>query len=169
MQKNIIYIAVSFVLCFVFKAQAQNTITAYEAKLTELSDDQAERLDFLINGAAPSLYIGGEDETPQKYVGNEEAPLVIYVDKFSDLSVLTTHFKDELSGIKVLNIYWDGKEQANLSDVFFDLLPALEYIYIRSEEELRKSVISNRLPRLINQLEGKTNVEILFYKMEEPS
>ncbi|QQU04459.1 hypothetical protein [Myroides odoratus] len=167
MKKNILYITLIFALCFGIKTQAQNVI-AYETKVSSLSASQAEQVNYLAKGVPTSIFVT-EENTSEMYHGDESAVLAMNITKSTDFGKLAADFGNKLAEITIVNIVWDGQQELVLPTGLLDRMPNLKYIYIQSYSELNQSVISTRFPSLMNQLEGRTNVEVLYTTMEQPS
>ncbi len=169
MNKKIQYILVVFVLFLGFQVQAQNTITAYEIKLSSLSTTEAEKLDYLANGAPSSMFVTRDNEAKINRSTNITTIVEMTLVKPSDFTKLVNAFENNLAEIEIINIEWDGQEDWAISNVILQKMEHLKYIYIRSYQPLNASIIQSRLQNLMNALEEKANVEVLFYTMKQPS
>lgn len=167
MKNNILYIILIFALCFGIKAQAQNII-AYQTKLNSLSDTQAKQLNHLLNGASTFITIADQNEA-EIHKGNTTIVSTMKVSQSSDFVKLVQRFEDKLTEITVLSIEWNGQEEIVLPAALLNKMSNLKYIYIRSYETLNPTIIQNRFSSLMNQLDENTQVEVLFYTMEQPS
>ncbi|MDM1354286.1 hypothetical protein [Myroides marinus] len=167
MKNNILYIVLIFALCFGFKAQAQNII-GYHTKLDNLSSEQADQLIHLVNGPSTTIFVTEQNEA-DIFKGNTTQVAIMKITQSSDFDKLAQHFEKQMNEVVVLDIEWDGQEELVMPDGLLEQMPNLKYIYIRSNEVLNTSVIQNRFSNLINKLNGYTNVEVLYYTMEQPS
>ncbi|TDQ76047.1 hypothetical protein [Sphingobacterium yanglingense] len=168
MKINIIYTTILIALCFVFKAQAQNPITAYHTKLESLSEAEAEKLAYLANGTPASMYVAGENEPIIHRVDSE--PVVnMSVTKSSDFKELSSAFNASLKDILFINVEWNGEENMVIPEYVLSKLANLKYIYVRSYEQLNPAVIQDRFADMLQILKNYPGVEVLYQTMEQPS
>ncbi|MDR0228490.1 MAG: hypothetical protein LBI72_05430 [Flavobacteriaceae bacterium] len=167
MKNNILYIILILVLCFGFKAQAQN-IVAYETKLKSLSNVKADELNHLVNGATTAIFVT-EQNAPELYIGKAVGVSVMRVRHTSDFVKLESQFKDVVKEVTLLDVEWNGKEEIILPVGLLEKMSNLKYIYIRSYDYLDSTVIKNKFSVLIKQLQDNLTIEVLFYTMEKPS
>lgn len=168
--KNIIYILAVFALCFGFKAQAQKKpeITEYNIKLNSLPDTQAQLLNSLVNGAPSMIFINGENK-PTVYQRSGEQIKMMMLQMPSHLVPLLDAYKGELDALKVINIEWNGTDNFTFPTDFLAKLPSVEYVYIRSYQNLSQQIIENNFQQLVAQInQGANEAEILYSIMEQP-
>jgi hypothetical protein len=158
-----------FVLCLGFKVQAQSlAITEYNAKLNSLTDMEEEILDDLVNGAPSMIFINTDSNQPEAYQPSGEQIKMIMLNKPSDVTPLLNAYKGQLNGVRVINIEWNGTDSFTFPTNFLAELPSVQYVYIRSYQDLSKAKIESAFQRLIQQLSEEMEVEILYSTMEQP-
>ena len=167
--KNIIYILAVFALCFGFKAQAQSFITEYNTKLNSLPKIHAQLLNNLINGAPSSLYVNNDNEPAIFQRPEHHYSKMMYINKQSDFGLLAKAYSNHLSNIEVINIEWNGTDVFDFSNSVLSQFSNLQYIYIRSYQNLSQQIIENNFQQLVAQInQGANEVEILYSVMEQP-
>ncbi|SHL65580.1 hypothetical protein [Myroides odoratimimus] len=168
MKNNILYIIIAFGLCFGIKAQAQSAIFEYNQKLIKLTDSQANDLNYLANGAPTSMFIAF-DKQAKIHQGNSKEIVEMSIEDTSDFIGLSNVYKDKLKEVILINIKWDGKQQIVVPKDLIIQLENLKYIYIRSYRELDKDLIQTEFIDLLQKLNEKQDVEILYSTMDQPS
>lgn len=168
MKNNILKIIIVFVLCFGIKAQAQNVITEYNSKISSLSATEANKLEYLVNGAPTSMFITYDNEMKVHY-GETEKIVEMSVEKSGDIVKLASFFEDKIQDITLINLNWDGEEQFFITKEVLEKMRSLKYIYIRCNESLNADVIQIKFRDLLELLNNYSNVEVLYYTMEQAS
>lgn len=156
-----------FLLCFGFYAHAQTPITEYTEKLNSMSDTEPYILDGIINGAPSMVFINAEG-TPADYRGPGMPFKMMMLHKPSDLVPILNAYNGQLDGLQVVNIEWVNGDHYTFPMDMLAKLPGLEYVYIRSHEQLSEHMVRSSFQELVNRLQGETKVEILYFTMEKP-
>ena len=157
------------VLCFGFKAQAQNlAITEYHNKLESLATDQSEELERLVNGAPRFIFMDGL-EGPSEFERLGVPIEKMLINNSDDFMELAKSFPNALVSIKLLEIVWNGNAAFQMPKDILRSLTDLRFVYIRSYEELSIGLIQSNFQNLLQQLEiNNREVEVLYYTMEQP-
>lgn len=164
MKNKVLYILVA--LCAGFSAQAQQVvITEYSVKLKSLSEAQVESLDHLINGEQGSLYV--DDDKPEIYQKMGNMPKTMFINKATDLNLLTGTYLDKLSAIEVIHVVWNNPEPFDIPSNALSKLSKLNYIFVSSNQELSKQIIESNLPSLLKKVRSFANLEILYSGVEQ--
>jgi len=166
--KNIsIYIILVFALCFGLKAQAQQpVIMEYSAKLAGLSELQAQLLDGLINGASSMVFIDSEG-SPDIYQRGDEQVKKIMLRRPSEFDSIVKTYGDQLAGVQVINIEWNGTDVFTFPTNTMSTLPNLEYVHIRSYQNLSPQTITRGFQGLVVLMENSEDIEVLYSITEE--
>lgn len=167
MKKAILYITMSFALCFTFKAQAQNAVTDYNIKLNSLQNTQAEMLNNIINGPQSSVFVNNEQQS-KIYIRSGAQVNTVFVKNPSDFTLLSGTYANEMNTVKVLNIEWNSSDTFSFPNDLLSVLPNLEYVYIRSYQNLSKQTIETSFQSLLALLSSKSGIEVLYTTMEQP-
>lgn len=167
MRRAVLYITMFFALCFGFKAQSQNAVTEYDVKLNSLQNSSREILNNLINGPQSSAFVN-DDQQPKIYVRSGEQVNTLFVKKPSDFILVSNNYTNEINTVKVLNIEWNGSDVLNFPNNLLSILPNLEYVYVRSYQNLSKQTIEKNFQGLLALLSSKSGVEVLYLTMEQP-
>lgn len=160
------YSLVLLLLCFSFKAQAQQVI-ALETRLTQLPTVEAEKIISLIYESPSSMFV---TETGQAttYEGSEEEIVEMSIRKKTDFFTLQRVFPQYLKEVVLVNIQWDGSENMMVPPGMFQQMKGLKYVYICSYSDLDPVVIQTSFSKLIEALQDKKEVEVLYYTMKSP-
>jgi len=167
MRRAVLYITMFFALCFGFKAQSQNAVTEYDVKLNSLQNSSREILNNLINGPQSSAFVN-DDQQPKIYVRSGEQVNTLFVKKPTDFTLVSNDYTNEINTVKVLNIEWNGSDVFNFPNNLLSILPNLEYVYVRSYQNLSKQTIETNFQGLLALLSSKSGVEVLYLTMEQP-
>lgn len=172
MKKSVLYSIMVFVLCLGFKAQAQSpAITEYNAKLNSLTEEiEEEILENLVNGAPAMIFISADSNQPKAYQRSGEQIKMMMLNQPADLTLLLNAYKGQLEAVRVINIEWNGTDNFTFPTNLLEQLPSIQYVYIRSYQDLSKAKIEAAFQGLIQLLSGQTEVEveILYSTMEQP-
>lgn len=158
------------VLCLGFKAQAQSLVTEYNAKLSGLTGMEKEILEDLVNGAPAMIFISADSDQPKAYQRSGEQIKMMMLNQPADLTRLLNAYKGQLEAVRVINIEWNGSDNFTFPTNLLEQLPSMQYVYIRSYQDLSKTKIEAAFQGLIQLLSGQTEVEveILYSVMEQP-
>lgn len=170
MRKSVFYSIMVLVLCLGFKAQAQSLITEYNAKLSGLTGMEKEILEDLVNGAPAMIFISADSDQPKAYQRSGEQIKMMMLNQPADLTRLLNAYKGQLEAVRVINIEWNGSDNFTFPTNLLEQLPSMQYVYIRSYQDLSKTKIEAAFQGLIQLLSGQTEVEveILYSVMEQP-
>src|SRR5690606_4332961 len=170
MRKSVFYSIMALVLCLGFKAQAQSLITEYNAKLSGLTGMEKEILEDLVNGAPAMIFISADSDQPKAYQRSGEQIKMMMLNQPADLTRLLNAYKGQLEAVRVINIEWNGSDNFTFPTNLLEQLPSMQYVYIRSYQDLSKTKIEAAFQGLIQLLSGQTEVEveILYSVMEQP-
>lgn len=172
MKKLVIQLFVGmFLLCCGFQAVAQTPITEYKEKIADLSaisPTAAQILDNRINGVSGAVFVNAEGQA-DKYEVAGEVLKVMYLKTANDFTSLTNANGNALQTISVLHIEWDAVWTFTFPQNLKTILPDLEFVYIRSYENLTSSLIANAFQTLLTNLDyDEDGIEVLFTTMEQP-
>lgn len=170
MRKSVFYSIMVLVLCLGFKAQAQSLVTEYNAKLSGLTGMEKEILEDLVNGAPAMIFISADSDQPKAYQRSGEQIKMMMLNQPADLTRLLNAYKGQLEAVRVINIEWNGSDNFTFPTNLLEQLPSMQYVYIRSYQDLSKTKIEAAFQGLIQLLSGQTEVEveILYSVMEQP-
>lgn len=170
MRKSVFYSIMVLVLCLGFKAQAQSLITEYNAKLSGLTGMEKEILEDLVNGAPAMIFISADSDQPKAYQRSGEQIKMMMLNQPADLTRLLNAYKGQLEAVRVINIEWNGSDNFTFPTNLLEQLPSMQYVYIRSYQDLSKEDIEAAFQGLIQLLSEQTEVEveILYSVMEQP-
>lgn len=169
MRKSVFYSIMVLVLCLGFKAQAQSLITEYNAKLSGLTGMEKEILEDLVNGAPAMIFISADSDQPKAYQRSGEQIKMMMLNQPADLTRLLNAYKGQLEAVRVINIEWNGSDNFTFPTNLLEQLPSMQYVYIRSYENLTSSLIASSFQTLLANLDyDEDAVEILFTTMEQP-
>lgn len=70
--------------------------------------------------------------------------------------------------VVLVNIQWDGSENMMVPRRMFQQMKGLKYVYICSYSDLDPVVIQTSFSKLIEALQDKKEVEVLYYTMKSP-
>lgn len=167
MKKKMLYILLLSVLCFGIQAQAQEIgITDYTTKQQSLDSTSAASLSKLI-ASAYGLYVDA-NANAAAYPINLRAAKKMSIENSNDWQIIITAYPQSLHTIELIDIVWDGTTEFAIPDGSIENMPNLNYVYIRSQSALSRSLINSSFRELIEQITPEAGIEILFHTMEEP-
>ncbi|SFJ70455.1 ferritin family protein [Myroides guanonis] len=168
MRTFILYIAMCFCLCFVFKGQAQQNSKEKNFDIESFEGKTKEKLQFLVYGMSPKLLF--DNSMNPIYIWNEDKEIesveIIGAKQFKIL--LDSNFKADYKNVKSLVLRLNTGEKLELTEKDFILFDNLEFLVIQFDEEATLKQIIDKFQEL--QLSGKfKQVELLIeriYKMD---
>ncbi len=168
MRTFILYIAMCFCLCFVFKGQAQQNSKEKNFDIEFFEGNTKEKLHFLVYGMSPKLLF--DNSITPIYIWNEDKEIesveIIGAKQFEIL--LDSTYKVDYKNVKSLVLRLNTGEKLELTEKDFVLFDNLEFLVIQFDDESTLKQIIDKFHEL--QLSEKfKQVELLverIYKMD---
>lgn len=153
MKSNIVYIILSFVLCFGFKAQAQNAkVVMLKDYSNTLQSAEKERLKYLIYGTPALLML----EAESSYLWNEGKNIETVDVLQKDVDLLTkSQYKGDFKNCQILILRLEEGDTFKLTAEHFKFFEKLKYVLVRYDVSFLRKNVENQLSDL--KLEGQLN------------
>lgn len=154
-------------LFFGFNVQAQSSLKSYQLKQTELSKPENESLRTYLFDMQAMIFM--DDNKPTIYnrnLGDKITKIVIESPK--DLAAITSVYQDKLKDVQLIEIVWSNEDSNFELERYLEMMPELNTIFIRSYKDMSNEIVKRNFPTLLDQLNKKEEVEIIFQTMETP-
>lgn len=153
-------------LCFSMATKAQITkIDTYKNRITSLTKEEKEKMDFLFFGAANRIKINDIVTT-----STNNGPARVLELNYSDISKLQDKaYSNIFQKIRVISIDWGKGKPLDLKEEDLKECLVLKYILIKGLDDLTKEELVNLFKQLSLSDELSDEIEIIYYKMNAAS
>lgn len=170
MKKLMILFSLFLLIGSALKVQAQDRVEvlSFETALNNLDEETAGKLYNLVKNPVPTLLVDEEGQSYFLYGKEEDKVQRIVVSNANDLNTLAETSPDALNEAVILSIKWDGLTPFHISNQILNNFSLLKYIYISSDIELSKGIISSNFSDLESFFSTSENpVEIIYEELEQ--
>lgn len=164
MKNNILYIILILVLCFGFKAQAQNSqVKTIIDKKNTLTHSEAQKFEEMITGQTSFVYVSRNSNV--SFIEREGTECkVIFLEKISTEPVLkSSPYQSFIASSEILLVDTsDGNDYTEIVNIDFKTYSNLKTIVIITYTDIDLS----KLQELVSTVQELTKIEILINKIE---